>query len=210
MTLIKRDEHSWKFTSEFQQLLQSPIFKIYFEDALDANLWNISQNPDTYHNRFTIGEKYYRPDIIKMLNWKHEPNYINIGGYGLRDDGRFLPVFISLKKTEKIQNKMVYKNTFLDRSTLPLFSKSGRSTSSTVESEILNHKEFGMIQLFVRKSNDDRIDGKDFYYLGSARVLSAKDIVEENVDGKPTKLVEFILRLEHEVDLGLYRFLTED
>ncbi|WP_119326785.1 DEAD/DEAH box helicase [Companilactobacillus musae] len=210
MVLINHDEHSWKFTSEFQQFLQSPIFKIYFEDALDANLWNISQNPDTYHNRFTIGEKYYRPDIIKMLNWKHEPNYINIGGYGLRDDGRFLPVFISLKKTEKIQNKMVYKNTFLDRSTLPLFSKSGRSTSSTVESEILNHKEFGMIQLFVRKSNDDRIDGKDFYYLGSARVLSAKDIMEENVDGKPTKLVEFVLRLEHEVDLGLYRFLTED
>lgn len=210
VTLIKRNKGQWKFTSEFEQMLHSQVFREYFEDALDANLWNIQQNPTIYHNRFTIGEKYYRSDIIKMLNWKHEPNYINIGGYGLREDGRFLPVFISLKKTKTIQNKMVYKNTFLDRSTLPLFSKAGRSSSSTVESKMLEQTGFGMIQLFVRKSNDDRIDGKDFYYLGTAHILSAKDIIRKNSDGKPTKLVEFILRLEHEVDLGLYRFLTED
>ncbi len=145
-----------------------------------------------------------------MLNWPKEPNYINIGGYALRDDERFLPVFISLQKNKKVQNKLVYDNTFLDRSTIPLFSKSGRTTSSTVESKLLKHKDFGMIQLFIRKSNDDRIDGKDFYYLGSAKTLSAKDVIKENVDGKPTKLVEFTLRLEHEVDLGLYRFLAED
>ncbi|ATO45497.1 hypothetical protein C5L30_001982 [Companilactobacillus farciminis] len=210
MVLIKRTNNKWAFTSEFQQLLQSLIFKNYFEDALDANLWNVSQNPEIYQNRFTIGEKYYRPDIIKMLNWPKEPNYINIGGYALRDDERFLPVFISLQKNKKVQNKLVYDNTFLDRSTIPLFSKSGRTTSSTVESKLLKHKDFGMIQLFIRKSNDDRIDGKDFYYLGSAKTLSAKDVIKENVDGKPTKLVEFILRLEHEVDLGLYRFLAED
>lgn len=207
--LTNHANNDWQFTSEFKQMLQSVTFKKYFEDALDAKLFDVQQNPAIYYNRFTIGEKYFRSDIIKMLNWKHEPNYINIGGYGLREDGRFLPVFISLKKTEKIQNKIVYKNTFLDRSTLPLFSKSGRSTSSTTEREILEHKGFGMIQLFVRKSNNNRIDGKDFYYLGSAKILAAKDIVEENTDGKPTKLVEFTLRLEHELDLGLYHFLTE-
>lgn len=210
VVLTDRIADKWKFTSELQQMLQLQTFRKYFEDAIDTKLWDVRQNPAIYRNRFTIGEKYYRPDIIKMLNWKNEPNYINIGGYGLRDDGRFLPVFISLKKTVKVQNKMVYENTFSDRSTLPLFSKSGRSISSTIESEILKHKGFGMIQLFVRKSNNDRIDGKDFYYLGSARILTAKDIVEENSDGKPTKLVEFTLRLEHELDLGLYHFLTEE
>lgn len=210
VVLTDRINDKWKFTSELQQMLESQMFRKYFEDALDAKLWDVHQNPAIYSNRFTIGEKYYRPDIIKMLNWKNEPNYINIGGYGLRDDGRFLPVFISLKKTVRIQNKMVYENTFSDRSTLPLFSKSGRSTSSTVESEILKHNGFGMIQLFVRKSNNDKIDGKDFYYLGSARILNAKDIIEKNTDGKPTKLVEFTLRLEHELDLGLYHFLTEE
>jgi DNA or RNA helicases of superfamily II len=103
VALIDHIGDKWEFTSKFQQLLQSPDFKTYFEDALDANLWNVRQNPKIYRNRFTIGEKYYRSDIIKMLNWKKEPNYINIGGYGMREDGRFLPVFISLKKTVKVQ-----------------------------------------------------------------------------------------------------------
>src|SRR5699024_9192901 len=85
MVLIKRTNNEWTCTCEFQQLLQSLIFKNYFEDALDANLWNVSQKTEIYQNRFTIGEKYYRPDIIKMLNWPKEPNYINIGGYALRD-----------------------------------------------------------------------------------------------------------------------------
>ncbi|GEO79633.1 helicase [Companilactobacillus mindensis DSM 14500] len=210
VALIERNNSIWKFTDKLQSLLQSQVFKKYFVDALDANLWNLHQNPTMYHTRFTIGEKYYRSDVIKMLNWEKEPNYLSVGGYSLRQDNRFLPIFISLKKNDKFQNKMIYDNTFFDRSTLPWFSKGGRTTSSTTEQKILNLKKFGIIQLFVRKYNDDKLEGTDFYYLGSARVLNAKDIVEENVDGKPTKLVDFTLRLEHEVDSGLYRVLTED
>lgn len=209
VALTRRTNNNWSFTTKLRLLLQSPTFKKYFTDALDANLWELHQNPSKYQNRFTIGEKYYRSDIIKMLNWEKEPNYLSIGGYSLRQDDRFLPVFISLKKNEKFQNKMIYKNTFLDRSTIPWFSKGGRSTSSTTEKKILEYQGFGMIQLFVRKSTNSSVDGTDFYYLGTARILSAKDVIEKNVDGKPTKLVEFILRLEHEVDLGLYRVLTE-
>lgn len=209
VALIKRTDGIWNFTDKFKSILQSELFKKYFVDALDANLWKLHQEPTIYHHRFAIGKKYYRSDIIKMLNWEKEPNYLAVGGYSLRQDGRFLPIFISLKKTENIQTKMIYRNTFLDRSTLPWFSKGGRSTSSTTESEILKHKGFGMIQLFVRKSTDDKIDGSDFYYLGSAKILTAQNIIEKNKNGKPTKLVEFILRLEHEVDSGLYRILTE-
>src|SRR5699024_1958148 len=78
VVLTDRIADKWKFTSELQQMLQSQAFRKYFEDAIDAKLWDIRQNPAIYRNRFTIGEKYYRPDIIKMLNWKNEPNYINI------------------------------------------------------------------------------------------------------------------------------------
>jgi len=123
MSLIQRNDGIWKFTTEFQSALQSSVFKKYFIDAIETNLWNLHKSPTAYHDRFTIGKKYYRYDVIKMLNWEKEPNYLSVGGYSLRQDGCFLPVFISLKKTENFQNKMVYKNTFLDRSTIPLFSK---------------------------------------------------------------------------------------
>jgi len=208
--LIQRTNGIWKFTTEFQSALQSAVFKKYFIDAIETNLWDLHKSPAAYHDRFTIGKKYYRYDVIKMLNWEKEPNYLSVGGYSLRQDGRFLPVFISLQKTENFQNKMVYKNTFSDRSTIPLFSKGGRTTSSNTERRIIENNGFGMIQVFIRKSTNNKLEGSDFYYLGSAKVLSAKDVVEKNVDGKPTKLVDFTLRLEHEVDLDLYRVLTED
>lgn len=207
--LIEHNDKNWKLTPELQSALKSQLFKKYFTDAVEVNLWSLEQNPQAYQERFTIGEKYYRSDVLKMLNWKLEPNYLNVGGYSLRSDARFLPVFVSLKKGEKFQNKVAYKNTFFDRSTMRWFSKSGRTTSSNTENKIINHQGFGMIQLFVKKYDDDKYEGKDFYYLGSAKVLTAKDTVEEDVDGKPTKLIDFTLRLENEVDASLYRALTD-
>ena len=210
VALITRINHNWELSSKLKSALQNPTFKSYFVDAIDANLWKLKQHPNAYHDRFMLDEKYYRSDVLKMLNWKKEPNYLNIGGYSMRSDDRFLPVFISLRKSEKFQNKVAYKNAFFDRSTLRWFSKSGRSTSSNTERKIIEHKGFGMIQLFVKKYDDDKLEGNDFYYLGSARVLKAEDTSVEDVDGKSVNLIDFTLRLEHEVNSSLYRALTED
>ena len=73
ISLTNHANNNWQFTSEFKQMLQSTTFKKYFEDALDAKLFDVQQNPAIYRNRFTIGEKYFRSDIIKILNWEHEP-----------------------------------------------------------------------------------------------------------------------------------------
>ena len=107
-------------------------------------------------------------------------------------------MFIALEKTELFKNKMAYEDEFLNRSSIRWFSKSGRTTSSRTEQQVIKHHGYG-----------DKREGNDFYYLGSARVLNAKNVIQENSDGDETKLVEFTLRLEHEVDLNLYRALTE-
>jgi len=207
--LVQRIDGIWKFTTEFQSTLQSQTFQKYFIDAIDANLWELHEKSTSYRERFTIGEKYYRADVIKLLNWKNEQNAQNVGGYLLRPDDKFLPVFIALEKTEKFQNKMAYEDEFLDRSMMRWFSKSGRTTSSKTESKIIDHKGFGMIQLFVKKSDDDKREGNDFYYLGSAKVLTADDTSAVNTDDKQINLIKFTLQLEHEVNLSLYRALTE-
>jgi len=208
--LVKRLNGIWELTPEFQTALQSQTFKTYFTDALDANLWNLKKKPTSYSERFTIGEKYFRADVIKLLNWKDEQNPQNVGGYIMRPDSKFLPVFIALEKTEKFQNKMAYEDEFLDRTMLRWFSKSGRSTSSKTEKKVIDHKGFGMIQLFIKKSDDDKREGNDFYYLGSAQVITAEDTIEKNSDNKDINLIDFTLRLEHEVDMSLYRALTEN
>ncbi|WP_225047872.1 DUF3427 domain-containing protein [Lacticaseibacillus kribbianus] len=207
--LVERRGDTWRLAAGFQAQLEEPAFRAYVLDALAVNLWELRHDGLSHRERFTIGEKYYRADVIKLLDWQKEQNGQNVGGYILRPDGRFLPTFIALEKTDQFQNKMAYEDAFLDRSTMRWFSKSGRSTTSNTEAQVIAHQGFGMIQLFVKKSDDDKKEGNDFYYLGSAEVLSATDTVRHNVDQQETKLIEFTLRLEHEVDLSLYRALTE-
>lgn len=210
LPIAMRDTTGWHLSGEFADALATPGFKAYVNDVLAANRFELQHNDMIHGDRFTIGEKYYRADVIKLLNWHGEQNGQNVGGYIMRPDRRYLPVFIALEKTEQFQNKMAYEDAFIDRSTMRWFSKSGRSTTSKTESEVIAHQGFGMIQLFVKKSDNDKREGNDFYYLGSAQVLSAKDTVAENADGKATKLIEFELNLEHQVDLSLYRALTDE
>ncbi|WP_461213056.1 DUF3427 domain-containing protein [Lacticaseibacillus sp. GG6-2] len=209
LSLVVRDAAGWHLGSEFAAALQVPAFKAYVADALDANLFELRHNGMVHGDRFTIGEKYYRTDALKLLNWHGEQNGQNVGGYIMRPDARFLPVFIALEKTDQFQNKMAYEDEFIDRSTLRWFSKSGRQTTSNTEKQVIAHDGYGMIQLFVKKSDNDKREGNDFYYLGSARVVAAENTVAQNADGKATKLVEFTLNLEHQVDLSLYRALTD-
>ena len=128
----------------------------------------------------------------------------------MRPDQKFFPVFIALEKTEKFQNKMAYEDQFIDHNTMRWFSKSGRTVDSRQENIVLNQPDFGMIQLFVKKSDDDKREGNDFYYLGSARVTSAENEKKFNSDGKETKLVNFTLKLEHSVNVNLYRALNDN
>lgn len=208
-SLIEHKDKIWKLSNVFSSELQNNYFRNYVQDALSANLFELNRDSFELNNRFTIGKKYYRNDVIKLLNWHKEQNAQNVGGYIMRPDKKFFPVFIALEKTEKFQNKMAYEDQFIDRNTMRWFSKSGRSTQSRQENIIINNKDFGMIQLFVKKSDDDKHEGNDFYYLGSAKVVNAENEIQKNSEGKDTKLVNFTLRLEHSVNINLYRALSE-
>ncbi|MBN7275007.1 DUF3427 domain-containing protein [Ligilactobacillus pobuzihii] len=208
-SLIEHKDKIWKLSDEFSSELQNNYFKNYVQDALSANLFELSRDSFELNNRFTIGKKYYRNDVIKLLNWPKEQNAQNVGGYIMRPDKKFFPVFIALEKTENFQNKMAYEDQFIDRNTMRWFSKSGRSTQSRQENIVINNNDFGMIQLFVKKSDDDKHEGNDFYYLGSAKVVNAENEIQKNSEGKNTKLVNFTLRLEHSVNINLYRALNE-
>ncbi|MFD1486236.1 DUF3427 domain-containing protein [Lacticaseibacillus baoqingensis] len=208
--LIHKEHGVWHLAEVFQDALKEPVFKHFVADTLAANLWELHQSSVQHENRFTVGEKYYRADVIKLLNWQDEQNGQNVGGYIMRPDGQYFPIFIALEKTDQFQNKMAYEDEFLDRSTMTWFSKSGRTTASKTEKAVIDYPDFGMIQLFVKKSDDDKREGNDFYYLGSAKVIQAVDTIEQNADNKATKLIKFTLRLEREVDLSLYRALNVD
>ncbi|ANZ61098.1 DEAD/DEAH box helicase [Secundilactobacillus paracollinoides] len=207
--LVDHQHNTWALSTQFKNDLRYFIFSEYVKDVCDSNLCALKKASFKFDERFTIGNKYFRNDVIKLLDWPGEQNAQNVGGYAMRPDKRFFPVFIALEKTEKFQNKMAYEDAFIDRGTMRWFSKSGRSTSSNQERTVINNPSYGMIQLFVKKSDDDKKEGNDFYYLGSAKIVEADDVTRINNEHKQIKLVSFKLKLQKPVDINLYHALSK-
>ena len=126
-----------------------------------------------------------------------------------RPDDKYLPAFITLDKTDNYANLVAYEDGFINRDTMVWFSKNQRTLNSPTEKLISEADEFGFIQMFVKKSGVIAADGKDFYYLGSAKVLNFEQEVRPDSNGKETTLIKFEIRLEYPVEQSLYRALTE-
>ena len=208
LPLIDRTNGVWQLTDEFKKVLSDNTFKTYVSDAITAGRLNLLQNFDP-SVRFQIGQKYLRTDVIKMLDWDKEQTGQNVGGYMKRPDDKFLPAFITLDKTDNYVNLVAYEDGFINRDTMVWFSKNQRTLKSPTEKLISESNEFGFIQMFVKKSGVVAADGKDFYYLGSAKVLSAEQETKRDAKDKETTLIKFEIRLEHPVNQSLYRALTE-
>lgn len=208
LPLIDRTNGVWQLTDEFKKVLSDNTFKTYVSDAITAGRLNLLQNFDP-SVRFQIGQKYLRTDVIKMLDWDKEQTGQNVGGYMKRPDDKFLPAFITLDKTDNYVNLVAYEDGFINCDTMVWFSKNQRTLKSPTEKLISESNEFGFIQMFVKKSGVVAADGKDFYYLGSAKVLSAEQETKRDAKDKETTLIKFEIRLEHPVNQSLYRALTE-
>ncbi|WP_230910449.1 DUF3427 domain-containing protein [Weissella cibaria] len=208
LPLIERTNGVWQLTDDFKKVLSDNTFKTYVLDAISAGRLNLLQNFDP-SVRFQIGQKYLRTDVIKMLDWDKEQTGQNVGGYMKRPDDKFLPAFITLDKTDNYVNLVAYEDGFINRDTMVWFSKNQRTLKSPTEKLISESNEFGFIKMFVKKSGVVAADGKDFYYLGSAKVLSAEQETKRDAKDKETTLIKFEIRLEHPVNQSLYRALTE-
>lgn len=208
MPIVVRNDSVWRLSNEFKNELEDEEFKRYVRDAVEAGRVNLKQNFNT-RVRFQRGQKYLRTDVIKMLDWNKEQTGQNVGGYMKRPDDKYLPAFITLDKTDNYANLVAYEDGFINRDTMVWFSKNQRTLNSPTEKLISEADEFGFIQMFVKKSGVIAADGKDFYYLGSAKVLNFEQEVRPDANGKETTLIKFEIRLEYPVEQSLYRALTE-
>lgn len=106
----------WELTAEFKSALMNPRFKEYVDDAVTAGMYEVTHNFDLTQ-RFQIGQKYSRKDVIKILDWNKEQTGQNVGGYIKRSDDRFLPMFVNLEKT-KTTNLVAYEDEFINLNTM--------------------------------------------------------------------------------------------
>ena len=61
------------------------------------------------------------------------------------------------------------------------------------------------IYLFVKKSDGE---GTDFYYMGKVEPVSYRQTVIQNDKGKDLPIVNFELKLEHEVRSDIYDYFA--
>ncbi|QBO36586.1 DUF3427 domain-containing protein [Periweissella cryptocerci] len=194
----------WAFAHQL-----SPFEREYLSDAVQTGLAKITSEFNL-QQQFTMYQRYSRKDVLRLLNWQHDLPSLDIGGYKYDEATNTLPIFITIDKSEQQAADIAYENTFINRQTIPFFSKPQRTLQSNVEARLYDaDKHHVQVEVFVKKSDDE---GKLFYYLGPAlanqntsievQLFNERKQVQQN-------FVRFELLLEHEVPFDLYQALSE-
>lgn len=192
-------------TYELNSLVQKSLkensqFALLFSDVIETGILKAKDYPQV----FTLGQKYSRRDVLKLMNVRKDEPPLNIGGYKIDQETNSCPIFITYHKSEDISDTIKYEDELLNESTLRWFSKNKRTLESNDVSTIINSNENGLrLELFVIK---DDSEGGEFYYLGPLKyVEGSADELLRNGD----TVVQMRFKLESPVETNLYKYLTE-
>lgn len=168
-------------------------------DVLETGLLKSVDYPEV----FTLGQKYSRREVLKLLNVKRDEPSLNIGGYKIDRETNTCPIFITYHKSEEISDTIKYEDELLNESTLRWFSKNKRTMQSPDVQQIIQSSENSLqLELFVIK---DDAEGGDFYYLGPLSYIEGSAIEMEKAG---ESLVSMLLALNNPVKADLFHYLT--
>lgn len=184
----------------YQSLMKNNKFARLFFDVIETGILKSKEYPEI----FTLGQKYTRRDVLKLMNVAKDEPPLNIGGYKIDKDTNSCPIFITYHKSEDISDTIKYEDELLNESTLKWFSKNKRTLDSNDVSTIINSNENGLrLELFVIK---DDSEGGEFYYLGPLSYVenSASDVMRNG-----DSVVQMLFKLNSPVETNLYKYLMD-
>lgn len=201
--LLICDNLEYSLEEKFIKLLKRIEFRQAIVDILQAGLIKTLDYPDI----FTIGQKYSRRDVAKLLNWAKDEPPLNIGGYKIDKETNTCPIFITYNKNDEISDTIKYKDELLNETTLKWFSKNKRTLESPDVKTILNSLTNGLdLSLFIIK---DDAEGGDFYYLGSLTLIpSSVEEMLRTLEKGDESIVTMQFKLDTPVSDPLYRYIT--
>ena len=152
----------------FVDMLSDDNFYRILDELLEFGISRYQRDYSNYYRDtdLVLYQKYTYEDACRLLNWEHNVNAQNIGGYMYEKVTNTYPVFINYEKSDDIVASQNYEDRFVDNRSLISISKSKRKVSSKDVQGFLNCEANGTaVHLFVRKNKDDKMS-KEFYYLG--------------------------------------------
>ncbi|KPJ22604.1 DUF3427 domain-containing protein [Streptococcus phocae] len=200
VALVKKEGDYYILNSQMAMLLkQNPDVKHLFCDVIETGLLKSKDYPTI----FTIGQKYTRRDVLKLLNIKKDEPPLNISGYKIDKDTNTCPIFITYHKSDEISNSIKYDDQLINESTLRYFSKNKRTLSSPdVDMMIHSHENGLRLPLFIIKNTKE---GGEFYYLGDLEYLEGS---ASEVEKNEQKVVQMYFKLKSPIDYSLYKYIT--
>lgn len=205
-------------TDERGQFVASPEFVVMLMDdqfreaVLDLVDFALARNARDYSNTYkdtdlVLNRKYTREEVCRLLRWKKQPNFQNVGGYFHDKDTNTFPVFINYEKDPDISITTQYEDRFISDNRIIAISKSKRSLTSP-EIQMLRNARLNGVRcyLFVRKNLKDKDDGTEFYFLGE--IHPTGEFKEIAMADGVTSAVEIAYELENPVKGDIYEFLT--
>ena len=196
---------------EFKQALNDPWFKKCVVDVIEFGLYrNRELFANTYKDTdFVLNQKYTREDACRLLRWKKEPNYQNIGGYFHDKETNTFPVFINYEKDPDISITTRYEDRFVSDRKIIGISKSKRTLSSPEIGKLADADRNGMrCFLFLRKNKKDKDDGIEFYFLGE--IHPTGEFKQVTMEDGSTSAVEITYDLETPVRADLYDYFLSN
>lgn len=192
-------DNIYQLAGDFTQFLTEE-YKNFILDIIQTGLDRSEKYPQ---EPFTVGAKYSRKDVVRLLNWeKDESSTV----YGYKIKHGTCPIFVKYHKADNITETTQYKDGFLTNKVFHWYSRSNRSFKSKEVIDIIQSNQTGLIlHLFVKKEDGE---GSDFYYLGPVSYLEDSAIETKMEDGK-TPVVTMNFELVNEVDSALYEYLTK-
>lgn len=204
-SIIAVNQGIYQLNSQIKDSLkQNSAFQRLFVDVLETGL-ALSKKYDQ-RQQFTLYQQYDRKDVCRLLNW---PLDVSAPMYGYRVAESECPIFITYHKKSPKQRNAIYDNQLQDGQSLRWYTRSPRHLSSAEVQRLLAGVDEGhqreKLHLFVKRS--DAV-GKQFYYLGTAKIDPAS-VREEMLGEKKKAAVGMNLVLEHPLPTTMAKTLFE-
>ena len=204
----------------FARMIRDPEKRALIDDIIGCSeLIFRGEYSRTYDGRFSLGQRYSRKDVCRLLNSAENREAV-LFGYRRLDDVNSCPIFVNYHKDDTLNSEVKYEESFIDRSTFRWatrqvrreYMEAGRipRDSGILEGDIIRADEIGMsLPLFVKKGKSDN---SDFYYLGMVHPIDGTDrvvgMLSDKGEEKPVMTID--LRLERPVEENIYRYLITE
>ncbi|MCI2774788.1 DEAD/DEAH box helicase [Staphylococcus petrasii] len=189
----------------FKSYLENKDYQDYVDDIIAVAKYYNNKFQESGNN-LILYNQYSRLDFLKLVNWRNDEKNMSNNIYGYRVLDNFIPVFITYKKSEDIDDNIKYEDHFLSQDELAWVSRANASLKSNEIQDIIHHKEKNKnIYIFVKKSD---AEGTLHYYLGEAEYIEGTAKEESRNIGD--RVVTMNLAMKSSIRDDIYRYIVEE